>query len=194
MLLGFSRRHGGEPQHKSLSFSLSCNRNPEETPLESPLQEVNYWTPTLWLWPVLAFGSTMKSWVAKQLAHWQLQLREDHCAHDGSSVSLGVCCCCCCLWRCGQQTEPVRGNSLPKPSFCIWDSLSHSEECFWSRLKHARWRFDRNDRNGMPSCFLLDSLSSNYTIIRRRRQRWRQKMKLWLWGHGVDNRGVSRGS
>lgn len=139
MLLGFSHRHRGEPQHKTLSFFFSCNRNPEETPLESALQEVNYWTPPLWLWPVLAFGSTMKSWVAKQLACWQLQLREDHCAHcllhahDGSSVKGKYCSYTGCLlllllvamqsavWNSRkQQFAPVA-----EPSFSyFWFSLS----------------------------------------------------------------------
>lgn len=156
-----------------ISFFFSCNRNPEEAPLESALQEVNYWTPTLWLWPVLAFGSTMKSWVANQLAGWQLQLREEHCAHgllhayDGSSVQGKYCSFTGCLlllvamqsavWTSKkQQFAPVA-----KPSSSGSDVLSKSEECFWSRLKHAHWLFDRNDSNGMPpaSCRTLWDLN-----------------------------------
>lgn len=207
MLLGVSHRHRGEPHHKSLSFFFSCKRNPEVTPLETALQEVNYWTPTLWLRPVLAFGSTMKSWVAKQLARWQLQLREDHCAHgllhahDGSSVQGKYCSIAGCLLLLLVAMQSAVWTSkkqhfapVAKPPFSISDFLSHSEDCFWSRLKHAHWPVDRNDRNGVPSCFLPDSLSSSYTIIRCRKRRWRPKMKLWLWGHSVDNRGVSRGS
>lgn len=114
---------------------------------------------------------------------------------ENIALTPGVCCCCCrccCLWQCSRQSEPGRSNSLHQLSSLfslISDFLSHTERCVWSRLKHTRWPFDRNDRNGMHFCFY-----SHYTIIRCWRRRWRPKMKLWLQGHSVATRGVTGGS
>lgn len=121
MLLRFSHKYRDDPQHKSLFFP--CNRNPEETPPESALQEINYWTPTLWLWPVLAFGlgwrlGLQNSWLADN-HNWErtivlmaffMHMMVPQCKENIVN-SPGVCCCCC-LWQCSRQSEPVRSNRL----------------------------------------------------------------------------------